>query len=210
MAAQMGFKDLSTLGRVQLGLGVAGGITSAFGALSAASAKKYQTKSLALNYEHQKNMALFNMRMKESQAQHIARAYNKQMQILSLKQGVAKGKARASMAARGIKMGTGSTLDAFVSSEVLAQIDRMTMNSNKVRAMSDKRLEAVGLQNQATMLGVSASNAFATASSISPFMNMSSSLLTSAGSVLGSLPAGMFMKQGAGATATTAGSTQGG
>lgn len=210
MAAQMGFKDLSTLGRVQLGLGVAGGITSAFGALSAASAKKYQTKSLALNYEHQKNMALFNMRMKESQAQHIARAYNKQMQILSLKQGVAKGKARASMAARGIKMGVGSTKDAFVSSEVLAQIDRMTMNSNKVRAMSDKRLEAVGLQNQATMLGVSASNAFATASSISPFMNMSSSLLTSAGSVLGSLPAGMFMKKGAGATATTAGSTQGG
>ena len=210
MAAQMGFKDLSTLGRVQLGLGVAGGITSAFGALSAASAKKYQTKSLALNYEHQKNMALFNMRMKESQAQHIARAYNKQMQILSLKQGVAKGKARASMAARGIKMGVGSTKDAFVSSEILAEIDRMTMNSNKVRAMSDKRLEAVGLQNQATMLGVSASNAFATASSISPFMNMSSSLLTSAGSVLGSLPAGMFMKKGAGATATTAGSTQGG
>ena len=209
MAAQMRFKDLSTLGRVQLGLGVAGGITSAFGALSAASAKKYQTKSLALNYEHQKNMALFNMRMKESQAQHIARAYNKQMQILSLKQGVAKGKARASMAARGIKMGVGSTKDAFVSSEILAEIDRMTMNSNKVRAMSDKRLEAVGLQNQATMLGVSASNAFATASSISPFMNMSSSLLTSAGSVLGSLPSGMFLKKGAG-VATTEGNTQGG
>ena len=48
------------------------------------------------------------------------------------------------------------------------------------------------------MLGVSASNAFASASSISPFMNMSSSLLTSAGSVLGSLPAGMFLKEGAG------------
>ena len=85
MAAQMNFSDLSTLGRFQLGMGVAGGISSAFGALSAASAKKYQTKSLALNYEHQKNMALFNMRMKESQAQHIARQYNKQMQILSLK-----------------------------------------------------------------------------------------------------------------------------
>ena len=94
-------------------------------------------------------------------------------------------------------MGTGSTLDAFVSSEVLAQIDRLTMNSNKVRAMSNKRLEAVGLQNKATMLGVSASNAFATASSISPFMNMSSSLLTSAGSVLGSLPSSMFIKKSA-------------
>ena len=92
-------------------------------------------------------------------------------------------------------MGTGSTLDAFVSSEVLAQIDRLTMNSNKVRAMNNKRLEAVGLQNKATMLGVSASNAFATASSISPFMNMSSSLLTSAGNVLGSLPSEMFTKK---------------
>ena len=143
-------------------------------------------------------MAMFNMRMKESQAQHIARQYNKQMQILSLKQGAAKGRARASLAARGIKMGTGSTMDAFVSSDILAEIDRLTMNSNKVRAMNNKRLEAVGLENKATMLGVSASNAFASASSISPFMNMSSSLLTSAGSVLGSLPAGMFLKEGAG------------
>lgn len=195
--AQTKFSDLSALGRAQFGLSVAGGISSAFGALSAASAEKYRTRSLALNYEHQKTMALFNMRMKESQAQHIARQYNKQMQIMTLKQGAAKGSARASFAARGIKMGTGSTLDAFVSSEVLAQIDRLTMNSNKVRAMSNKRLEAVGLQNKATMLGVSASNAFATASSISPFMNMSSSLLTSAGSVLGSLPSSMFIKKSA-------------
>ena len=195
MAAQMGFKDLSTLGRVQLGLGVAGGITSAFGALSAASAKKYQTKSFRVENIEEKSEILFNMRMKESQAQHIARQYNKQMQIMTLKQGAAKGSAKASFAARGIKMGTGSTLDAFVSSEVLASIDRLTMNSNKVRAMNNKRLEAVGLQNKATMLGVSSSNAFATASSISPFMNMSSSLLTSAGSVLGSLPSGMFMKK---------------
>ena len=195
MASQIKFSELSTLGRFQFGLGVAGGITSAFGALSAASAEKYKTKSMALNYEHQKNMAQFNMRMKESQAQHIARQYNKQMQILSLRQGAAKGRARASMAARGIKMGTGSTMDAFVSSDILAEIDRLTMNSNKVRAMNNKRLEATGLGIKSTMLGVSASNAFASASSISPFMNMSSSLLTSAGSVLGGLPEAMFMKK---------------
>ncbi len=195
MAAQMNFSDLSTLGRFQFGLGVAGGITSAFGAMSKASAEKYKTQSMALNFEHQKNMAQFNMRMKESQAQHIARQYNKQMQILSLRQGAAKGRARASMAARGIKMGTGSTMDAFVSSDILAEIDRLTMNSNKVRAMNNKRLEATGLGIKSTMLGVSASNAFASASSISPFMNMSSSLLTSAGSVLGSLPEAFFMKK---------------
>ena len=42
------------------------------------------------------------------------------------------------------------------------------------------------------MYGMSASNMFATASSISPFMNMSSSLLTGAGNVLSSLPEGML------------------
>jgi len=42
------------------------------------------------------------------------------------------------------------------------------------------------------MLGVSANNMFATASSIDPFMNMSSSLLTGVGNIIQSLPANML------------------
>ena len=139
-------------------------------------------------------MTLFNKRMKESQAQHINRVYNQRLQILGLKQGQARGKARTLFAARGIQMGVGSTKDAFVSSEILASLDRLTMNANKVRAVENKRLEAVNLGISATMLGVSESNMFATASSISPWMNMSSSLLTGAGNVLASLPQGMLVK----------------
>ena len=89
-------------------------------------------------------------------------------------------------------MGVGSTKDAFVSSEILAEIDKATINSNKVRAVANKRLEGVGLGIQADMYGLSATNMFSTASAIDPFMNMSTSLLTGAGSIINSLPAGML------------------
>jgi len=40
---------------------------------------------------------------------------------------------------------------------------------------------------QSDMLGVSAGNMFASASSVSPFLNMSSTLMTGAGGVIGQL-----------------------
>ena len=192
MSSGTGWSSLSGLGQfgvVSAGFGV---LQGAIGSYYQASAEKYRTKSLALSLEHKKDMALFNMRMKESQAQHLNAVFNKRYQIATLKAGAAKSKARTSFAARGIQMGVGSTKDAFVSDEIMKEIDKITMNSNKVRAVSNKRLEGVGLGIQADQYGLSASNAFATASSISPFMNMSSSLLTGAGSFLNSLPSSLL------------------
>ena len=194
MSDSYGWSDLSGLGKfgvISQGFGAIGG---AVGAFYKASAEKYKTKSLALQLQHKKDMMLFNERMAESQAQHIQRAFNKQIQIATLKQGAAKSTARASFASRGIQMGVGSTKDAFVSSEILAKIDKLTMNSNKVRATQNKRLEAVGMGIKGDMYGVGASNMFATASSISPFMNMSSTLLTGGASFISSLPPGMLRK----------------
>ncbi len=196
MSSSYGWKDLSGLGKfgvISQGFGAVSGIIGAF---TAASAEKYKTKSLALSLEHKKDMALFNQRMKESQAQHINRVFNKRYQIMTLKQGAQKSKGVVSIASRGGVRGVGSNLDAMVSSEILAEIDKMTMNSNKVRARENKRLEGVGLGIQASMAGVSASNMFATASQISPWMNMtSSSLLTGGSSFISSLPPGMLRKQ---------------
>jgi len=187
-----GWSELSNLGKfgvISQGFGAIGG---AVGSYYAAQSEKYKTKSLALNLQHRKDMALFNMRMKESQAQHIARTFNKQYQIMTLKQGAKKSTARTSFAARGIQMGVGSTKDALVSSELLADIDKATMNSNKVRATENKRLEAIGVGIKGDMYGLSASNMFATASSIDPFLNMSSSLLTGGANFISSLPPGML------------------
>ena len=71
MSSSYGFKDLTGLGKfgvISQGFGVVSGI---IGAMSSASAEKYKTKSLALSLEHKKDMALFNQKMKEGQAQHI-------------------------------------------------------------------------------------------------------------------------------------------
>ena len=190
--ASLKWGDLSPLGQAGIITQGFGAVSGAVGSFYAASAEKYKTKSLALSLQHKKDMALFNMRQKESQAQHIMRSFNKQYQIMTLKQGRAKSKNIVSIASRGGVRGVGSNLESIISNDILAEIDKMTMNSNKVRAAENKRLEAVGLGIQGDMYGVSASNMFATASSISPFMNMSSSLLTGTGNVLSSLPEGML------------------
>ena len=137
-------------------------------------------------------MALFNQRMKESQAQHIGRAYNKKIMMLGLKQGAAKSAGVVSIASRGGVRGVGSNRDVMVSNDILAEIDKNTMNSNKVRAVENKRLEGVGLGIQGSMYGMSASNMFSSASQINPFMNMTSSLLTGTSSLISSLPESML------------------
>tara|TARA_R100001460_G_scaffold62512_5_gene102702 strand:- start:2607 stop:3188 length:582 start_codon:yes stop_codon:yes gene_type:complete len=189
-----GWSSLSRLGKfgvISQGFGVLGGIIAAD---SAASAEKYKTKSLALTLEHKKDMALFNQRMKESQAQHIGRAYNKKIMMLGLKQGAAKSAGVVSIASRGGVRGVGSNLNVMVGNDVLAQIDKNTMNTNKVQAVENKRLEGVGLGIQGSMYGMSASNMFSSASQINPFMNMTSSLLTGTSSLISSLPQSMLVK----------------
>ena len=187
-----GWSDLTGLGKfgiISQGFGVLGGIIAAD---SAASAEKYKTKSLALSLQHKKDMALFNQRMKESQAQHISKAFNTKIMMLGLKQGSAKSAGVVSIASRGGVRGVGSNRDVMVSNDILAEIDKNTLNTNKVRAVENKRLEGVGLGIQGSMYGMSASNMFSTASQINPFMNMTSSLLTGTSSLISSLPESML------------------
>tara|TARA_Y100001937_G_scaffold114936_1_gene165229 strand:+ start:2369 stop:2962 length:594 start_codon:yes stop_codon:yes gene_type:complete len=190
------YNSLSPIGQFGVVTQGFGALSGGLGAFYATDNEIYKTKSLALSLQHKKDMNLFNLRQKNAQARYLSKVFNQQLQILSLAQGAAKSKAKTSFAARGIQLGVGSTRDAFVSSEILATIDKLTMNSNKVRAIENKRLEGVGLGIQANMLGVSERNMFATASSIDPFMNMSSSLLTGASSLINSLPANIFTKKG--------------
>jgi len=187
------YNNLSSIGQFGVVTQGFGALSGGLGAFYAADNEIYKTESLALSLKHKEDMTLFNMRMKESQAQHLSRVFNKRLQILGLKQGAQKSKGVVSIASRGGVRGVGSNLNAMVSSEILAELDKLTMNANKVRAIENKRLEGVGLGIQADMYGLSASNAFATASNINPFMNMTSSLLTGTGNVINSLPTAMLL-----------------
>ena len=174
--------------KIGLGLGASSLLTGLVGDKAKANTRRYEARSAALNFEHQRDMAQINKRMLESQAQHIGRAYNKQIAIRTMKAGRDISSTKASFAARGIQMGIGSTANVFASANLMKEIDRLTINTNKVRAMNTKRSEAVNMGIKADMAGMSARNLFTTASSISPFMDMASTLFTGAGSIVSGLP----------------------
>ena len=189
--------DFGALGlgdKLGIGFGVSSMLTGIIGAGSQANTERYKARSAALNFEHQRDMAQLNKRMLESQAQHIGRAYNKQIAIRTMKAGQAISSSKASFAARGIQMGVGSTANVFASAELMKEIDRLTMNVNKVKAMNTKRAQAVNMGVRGDMLGMSADNLFSTASTISPFMNMSSTFLTGASSIVSGLPSKFWNK----------------
>ncbi len=182
------YQALGGLEKFGVAMGAAGALGGAYGAFAAARSEKLKTKSLALQLKHQEDMMRFNIRQNESQAQWLSQVFNKQYQIATLKQGNRKSKAKTSFASRGIQMGVGSTKDVFVSSEILNTIENLTMNSNKVRRVENQRLRGVGLGIQADMTGLSADFKNMTASSIDPFMNMTSSLLTGSSNFVSNLP----------------------
>lgn len=190
----LNFGALGVGDKLGLGLGVSSMLTGMIGASSKANTERYLARSKALNFEHQRDMAQLNKRMLESQAQHIGRAYNKQIAIRTMKAGQAISKSKASFAARGIQMGVGSTANVFASAELMKEIDRLTMNTNKVRAMNTKRGQAVNMGIRGDMYGMSADNLFTTASSISPIMDMSSTFLTGASSIVAGLPSEFWKK----------------
>ena len=135
-----GWESLGFGDKFGLITGIGGTLTGMIANRAAANTERYKLKSQALNFEHQRDMAKLNTRMLESQAQHIGRAYNKQIAIRTLKSGQEISRTRASFAARGIQMGVGSTANVFASAELIKEIDRLTMNTNKVRAMNNQRL----------------------------------------------------------------------
>ena len=176
-------------------LSIGGSITNMIGAQSAADTQKYQLESQGLNYEHQQDMAEINARMLEMQAQQIARAYNRQIMTKTMQAGLSTSKMRASFAARGIQMGVGSTANVFASDAIMKEIDKLTMNANKVRAVNQMRTRGVQADIRGDMLGVSADNLFASASAVSPMLNMTSTLLTGAADFAANKGYGFFGKE---------------
>lgn len=164
-------------------LTVFGAVNSAIGSYYQAKASEYQFKSQSSSLAFQADMAQINQRRAEFQAYTIMEAGARQMGALTMKAGQAKASAKASMAARGIQLGVGSAAEAIATTDLMKEIDALTLNTNRVRAAEEARMQAVGYGTQASMLGVSAQNALASAQGISPFGSAATSLLGSASSL---------------------------
>lgn len=159
-----------------------------------ASNLRYQSQSQAMTLRFQKDLATLNAGLAENDAQQILLAGEREAGQISRRYGRAKSGNRASMAARGVQLGEGSTAEVEASIELAKQQDMLTINANRVRAAESARMQRTNYQTQASMLGVSASNVsgmgamsaanlMSSADSISPFGNTFTSLLGSAGTV---------------------------
>jgi hypothetical protein len=155
---------------------------------------RYQSRSQSMSLQFQKDMATLNAELSEADAQQILLSGEREAGKVSRAYGRAKSSNRASMAARGVQLGEGSTAEVDASIELAKQVDMLTINANRVRAAEAARMQRINYANQAMMSGVSASNVAtmgelsaanlaSSADSISPFGQAFSSLLGNAGNV---------------------------
>ena len=162
-------------------LGIGGTIGGMISGYYAGEAEKYRYKSQALTAEHERDMSKINASIFRMQAQQIARAYDRQFMLKTMAAGNKLSSAKTSNAARGGQAGYGSSANAYASQKIMAAVDKLTMNSNKVKAVNDMRMRGVNADIKGDMAQVSANNLFSSAAQVSPFLNMSATLLTGVG-----------------------------
>jgi ribosomal protein L27 len=146
-----------------------GMVTSALGSYNSAAISK-------INLDTQANLADINARIAERGAQSALLRGQKQVGALTLKAGQLKSRQRVSLAANGVDLGVGNAAELQASTDIMAEIDKNTIEANSVMEAWGYRTNAVNYQNDALMKRASAS-------ALSPGMSAASSLLGSAGSV---------------------------
>ncbi len=162
---------------------VTGAITGAIGSYYAAQSQKNQLESQASSMRFQSDISQLNAVQAEFTAQQIMRAGQQKQGQIGLRAGKIKSSQRASMAARGIDLGVGSAVETIATTDLMKEIDMLTVNADTVRSAEAARLQRQNYLTASAMQDISASNLAGSASSISPFMAAGSSLLGSAGSV---------------------------
>lgn len=133
-----------------------------------------QSQKTAL--DGQAAIADINARQSELSAQQELYKGNVAVAQQTQRAGMIKGAQRASMAANGIDLGTGSAAEVLTSTDIMKEQDTNTLTANAVRAAWGYRTQGTNFQNDALMKRASAD-------SIDPLMSGATSLLGSAGSI---------------------------
>jgi hypothetical protein len=162
---------------------IGGAVTGAIGSYYAAQSQKAQLDSQASSMRFQSDISELNAAQAEFTAQQIMRAGNLKQGQISLRAGKIKSSQRASMAARGIDLGVGSAVETIATTDLMKEIDMLTVNADTVRSAESARQQRQNYLTASAMQDVSASNLAGSASTISPFLAAGTSILGSAGSV---------------------------
>ena len=162
---------------------VAGAVQGAIGSYFNAKSQALQLESQSSSLAFQADMSRLNAVQAEFTAQQIMRAGNLKQGQVSLCAGKIKSAQRASMAARGIDLGVGSAVETIATTDLMKEIDMLTVNSETVRSAEAARIQRQNYMTQAAIQDVSAENVMASSRSISPTLAASTSLLGGASSV---------------------------
>jgi len=162
---------------------IGGAVTGAIGSYYAAQSQKAQLESQASSMRFQSDISELNAAQAEFTAQQIMRAGQQRQGQIGLRAGKIKSSQRASMAARGIDLGVGSAVETIATTDLMKEIDMLTVNADTVRSAESARQQRQNYLTASAMQDVSAFNLAGSASTISPFMAAGTSILGSAGSV---------------------------
>lgn len=162
---------------------IGGAIQGAIGSYFNAKSQQLQLESQASSLAFQADISRLNAVQAEFTAQQIMRAGQQKQGQIGLRAGKIKGSQRASMAARGIDLGVGSAVETIATTDLMKEVDMLTVNAETVRSAEAARLQRQNYLTQGALQDVSAGNVMASAGTISPGLAMTTSLLGSAGSV---------------------------
>lgn len=164
-------------------LSIGGSVTGAIGAYYNAQAQKDALQAQATQMRFQREISQLNAVQAEFSAQQIMRAGQQRQAQIGLRAGKVKSSQRASLAARGITLGVGNAAETIATTDIMKEIDMLTVNAETVRSAEAARMQRQNFMNAATMQEMSALNLETSAGTINPFGSAFSSLLGSAGSV---------------------------
>jgi hypothetical protein len=184
----IGSQQTSMLAAQDAGMGAAAGASASnffgatagplmvIGAIGSAFGSYYQAKAQRTQLRLQADISRINARVAEGAAQSTLLAGQRQEQATRLKTAKLKSTQRATMAARGIDLGSDTALTILTGTDVMGEIDANTVAANAVRA-------AWGYRTEGTNSQIAASMSEANARGVSPMASATSSLLGNAGSV---------------------------
>lgn len=166
---------------------IAGAVVSIVGAVGSAYIAKQQLKAQARTLEHKAMMANINARQAERSA-HLAMEQGRQAIASQTAQaGQVMAKQRTQAAARGVVVDQGSAGDITRTTEIVKEVERLSINKAAVARSSAARMQQINFQNESLLSRVGAGNLRRTAAFVNPAVAGAAAFVGSSGNIVRSM-----------------------
>jgi len=181
----LGAGNYDWLQSVGINLSIGGALTNIAGTYYGLKAQQGQLKAEAQNAEFAANQADIASRAAEREAVDIIYAGQRAAAWRGAQEAVDVAGLRASTAASGVEVGTGSAGELERSARIAAEVDKMAIRTNSERQAASAREGGANMRANGVLGRATASNLRASAKTINPVGAATGQALGSAGSLIG-------------------------